>query len=70
VKFLIKAYQRCVSPFLMPCCKYYPSCSNYSLQALEIYGVRGVFLIVKRLLKCNPFSNGGVDEVPRKLEAK
>ncbi len=68
MKFLIKFYQRAISPFFLPHCKYYPSCSNYSLQALELHGFRGVSLIVKRLLKCNPFSNGGADEVPEKLK--
>ncbi|MDR1448260.1 MAG: membrane protein insertion efficiency factor YidD [Candidatus Ancillula sp.] len=66
MKFLIKFYQHAISPFFAPRCKYYPSCSNYSLQALELYSFRGIFLIVKRLLKCNPFSDGGIDEVPGK----
>lgn len=46
-------------------CKYYPTCSNYAKESIETYGVCvGIFLTVKRILKCNPFSKGGVDLVP------
>lgn len=45
-------------------CKYYPSCSNYAIEAIEYYGlIKGMFLSIKRILKCNPFSKGGVDLV-------
>lgn len=48
-------------------CKYYPTCSNYAKEAIEVYGsVKGSYLAIKRILKCNPFSKGGVDLVPRK----
>ena len=48
-------------------CKYYPTCSNYAKEAIENYGcIKGLFLSVKRILKCNPFSKGGVDLVPKK----
>lgn len=48
-------------------CKYYPTCSNYAKEAIETYGVvKGVYLSLKRILKCNPFSKGGIDLVPPK----
>lgn len=62
---LIRVYQYLVSPMLGQRCKYYPSCSNYAIEALRVHGVvRGVGLAAWRLLRCNPFSNGGVDPVP------
>ena len=58
----IRAYQRVVSPMLGPRCKYYPSCSEYAAQAIREFGVlRGVVLAGWRLLRCNPWSHGGVD---------
>ena len=48
-------------------CKYYPTCSNYAKEALNEYGIiKGSFLSIKRILKCNPFSKGGVDLVQKK----
>lgn len=48
-------------------CKYYPTCSNYAKEAIETYGsINGVYLSIKRILRCNPFSKGGVDLVPKK----
>ena len=62
---LLNGYQRFISPMLKQMgvnCKYYPSCSEYMKQAIEKYGVlRGIYLGVKRLLRCNPFSKGGYD---------
>lgn len=62
---LIKIYKKTLSPVLGHFgfkCKYYPSCSEYTMQAIEKYGcIRGVFLGTKRILKCNPFSKGGCD---------
>jgi uncharacterized protein len=58
----IRAYQRVVSPMLRPRCKYYPSCSEYAAQSIREFGVfRGVVLAGWRLLRCNPWSHGGVD---------
>jgi len=58
----IRAYQVLVSPLLGPRCKYYPTCSRYALDALREYGfVRGVVLAGWRILRCNPWSHGGVD---------
>jgi hypothetical protein len=62
---LVRAYQYVVSPMLGQRCKYYPSCSNYAIEALRVHGaVRGAGLATWRLLRCNPFSDGGVDPVP------
>ncbi|MGD9696703.1 MAG: membrane protein insertion efficiency factor YidD [Thermoleophilia bacterium] len=58
----IRLYQRTVSPLLGQRCKYYPSCSEYAVQAIREFGVaRGVVLAAWRLLRCNPWSHGGVD---------
>jgi putative membrane protein insertion efficiency factor len=62
---LIKAYQYTLSPLLGPACRFYPSCSEYAHQAIMRHGpVRGLFLAVKRILRCHPFHPGGVDPVP------
>jgi putative membrane protein insertion efficiency factor len=61
---LIRGYQRWISPLLAPRCKYYPSCSEYAVQAIGRYGIlRGSVLAAWRLLRCNPFSHGGYDPV-------
>jgi putative membrane protein insertion efficiency factor len=60
----IRAYQRLFSPALGERCKYYPSCSRYAVQAIEDYGIlRGLVLAGWRLLRCNPWTHGGVDPV-------
>lgn len=52
-------------------CRYYPTCSNYAIEALEVHGFfKGSFLMIKRILKCNPFSKGGIDLVPPKRNHK
>ncbi|MCK9478125.1 MAG: membrane protein insertion efficiency factor YidD [Firmicutes bacterium] len=62
---LIKFYRRAISPLKKPCCRFEPSCSLYALEAFERYGVfKGLFLSVKRVLKCHPFCSGGYDAVP------
>ena len=62
---LVRAYQRLVSPLIPASCRYVPSCSEYAAQALTRHGlVRGVWLSVGRLLRCNPWSEGGEDRVP------
>jgi len=58
---MIKAYQKLISPLLTPRCKYYPSCSTYAELAINEFGVKGFFMAINRLVRCNPFSNGGVD---------
>ena len=60
--YLIVKYQKYISPILGNHCKYYPTCSEYTKQAIEKYGVfKGFFYGLKRIIKCNPFSKGGVD---------
>ena len=61
---LVKLYQKVVSPLLGPRCRYYPSCSEYAAQAVNRYGIlRGLVLASWRVLRCNPWSHGGVDLV-------
>jgi putative membrane protein insertion efficiency factor len=61
---LIKVYRRVVSPMLPPSCRFTPSCSLYTLQAIEKYGLlRGGSMGARRLLRCHPFSEGGYDPV-------
>jgi putative membrane protein insertion efficiency factor len=61
---VIRGYQRWISPLLGARCKYYPSCSEYAVQAIGRYGIlRGSVLAAWRLLRCNPFSHGGYDPV-------
>lgn len=61
----IKGYQYLISPMLPPSCKYYPSCSEYAATALRRFGLlKGAWLTLRRLLRCNPWSHGGVDHVP------
>ncbi len=63
--FLIRVYQRCISPFLGPHCRFIPTCSQYALEAVEKYGFfKGSCLAIKRILKCHPFHKGGYDPVP------
>jgi putative membrane protein insertion efficiency factor len=61
----IVAYRRWISPALPDRCRFYPSCSEYALTALATHGpVRGLWLTVRRLLRCHPFHPGGIDHVP------
>jgi len=61
----IRAYQASLSPLMSSPCKFYPSCSHYGYEAIEMHGARrGAWLALKRLLRCRPFSRGGVDFVP------
>ncbi|WP_205696223.1 membrane protein insertion efficiency factor YidD [Conexibacter sp. SYSU D00693] len=60
----IRLYQRALSPLLGNRCRYYPSCSEYAVQAIERYGIlRGLVLAAWRVLRCNPWSHGGVDHL-------
>jgi putative membrane protein insertion efficiency factor len=61
---LIKIYQHYLSPFLLQSCRFTPSCSNYTIEAIERYGVfKGVAFGLRRILKCHPFHPGGYDPV-------
>jgi putative membrane protein insertion efficiency factor len=62
---MIRLYQRWISPYKPPSCRYYPSCSEYAAQAVTRYGLlRGGWLALRRLLRCHPFHPGGFDPVP------
>jgi hypothetical protein len=68
---VLKAYQYVISPLLGPRCRFYPSCSNYSIEAFQRHGVvAGFYLTLIRLLKCHPFHEGGIDPVPEYLDYK
>ena len=63
--FLVRAYQTFFSALMPSACKFYPSCSNYAAEALRLHGARrGSWLALRRLLRCHPFTRGGVDVVP------
>ncbi|CAG0926442.1 Putative membrane protein insertion efficiency factor [Thermoflexales bacterium] len=63
--FFIKVYQRTLSRVLPPSCRFYPSCSEYGVQALQKHGaLKGSWLTVKRVARCHPFNPGGYDPVP------
>ncbi len=62
---LIKGYQRLISPLLGPRCCYYPSCSQYASEAIAVHGlIKGLWLAIKRILRCHPQAEGGHDPVP------
>jgi putative membrane protein insertion efficiency factor len=63
--WLIRFYKFAISPFLGRSCRFYPSCSEYTLEALQKHGlVRGLWLSVRRIGRCNPWHSGGFDPVP------
>ena len=64
--FLIDCYQTRISPLFPSCCRYYPSCSAYTREAIIRFGfLKGFYLGLKRILRCNPLFKGGVDYVPQ-----
>lgn len=75
IKELLKAficfYRYCISPVLPPSCRFYPSCSEYALDAIEDHGpLKGIWLAVKRVLRCHPYNDGGFDPVPAPVHSK
>ncbi len=69
MKFLtikaIRGYQKFISPAVGPSCRFHPTCSEYALQAVERFGfIKGSFLALKRILKCNPWGGSGFDPLP------
>jgi len=61
----IRFYQYAVSPLFPPCCRYVPTCSAYAYEAVQKYGIfKGLYLALRRILRCHPFHPGGYDPVP------
>jgi len=62
--FLIRFYQKRISPLKRPSCRFYPTCSQYAIDSIEKYGLLvGLFKAIKRILRCHPFNPGGYDPV-------
>ena len=63
--WLVRLYRAGISPAHPPCCRFIPTCSQYALEAIEKYGaLKGGYLALRRILRCNPFHKGGYDPVP------
>ncbi len=68
---IIKIYQFLVSPMLGHSCRYFPTCSEYTIDALKTYGFfKGGYLSLKRILSCHPFKEGGIDPVKKEMKVK
>jgi len=68
-KSIIKAYQRFISPFFKPTCRFQPTCSQYTMEALDRFGfVKGIYLAFTRVLRCNPLFAFGYDPVPEQFK--
>jgi len=66
IVFFIRVYQKGISPFLPPACRFYPTCSAYTIEAVEKYGaIKGGVMGILRILRCNPFFEGGYDPVDK-----
>ncbi|MBJ8326081.1 membrane protein insertion efficiency factor YidD [Streptococcus pacificus] len=61
---LVRGYQKLISPLFPPSCRYQPTCSHYMITAIEKHGLKGVLMGIARILRCNPFVEGGKDSVP------
>lgn len=62
---MVRVYQWVISPFLGNNCRFYPTCSQYCIEAMEVHGViRGLWMGIKRVSRCHPFCEGGIDPVP------
>lgn len=68
--FLVKCYQRYISPAFPPSCRYRPTCSAYMIEAIEKHGMKGFIMGIARILRCHPFVKGGNDPVPEKFSLK
>lgn len=68
---LIRFYQKFISPFSPGCCRFRPTCSQYTLEAIQKHGViKGIWLGIKRILRCHPWGGSGYDPVPEKVVKK
>ena len=66
---MILGYQYCLSPLIGNACRFHPRCSQYAIEALEIHGViRGLYYTTRRLLRCHPWHQGGLDPVPESTQ--
>jgi uncharacterized protein len=64
ILYLIRIYQKGISPFLAPHCRFYPTCSEYSYESIKKHGfIKGLFFSILRIGKCHPFHKGGFDPV-------
>lgn len=68
--FLVRGYQRFISPLFQPSCRYYPTCSSYMIKAVEVHGLKGFLMGIARILRCQPFAKGGLDYVPLQFSLK
>ena len=67
----IKVYRYFVSPLLGNSCRYFPTCSEYSIEALKTFGFfKGLFLSIKRILSCHPWKDGGYDPIKKEMKVK
>ncbi|WP_397539714.1 membrane protein insertion efficiency factor YidD [Rummeliibacillus pycnus] len=67
----IRFYQKVISPLKPPSCRFYPTCSNYGIEAIEKHGaIKGGYLTIRRILRCQPFCEGGYDPVPEEKPPK
>ena len=68
---IIKGYKYFISPFLGQSCRYLPTCSEYSIEALKTYGfIKGLWLSLKRIMSCHPWGNSGFDPVEKETKVK
>ena len=68
---IIKGYKFLISPLLGNNCRYFPNCSDYSIEALRTFGIfKGFYMIIKRVLSCHPFKEGGIDPVKKEMGKK
>jgi hypothetical protein len=68
---LIKVYRQAISPLFPPTCRFHPTCSQYAIEAITRFGtIRGSWLAIKRIGRCNPWCEGGYDPVPEKMPTK
>ena len=68
---LIRGYQKFISPLFPPSCRYYPTCSNYAVQAIQKHGaIKGSIMGISRILRCHPFVKGGYDPVPEQFSIR
>ncbi len=67
LSLIIRVYQFCISPFFGNCCRFYPTCSAYAIEAIKVHGFwHGCYLTMLRILRCHPWHQGGIDPVPEK----